>query len=364
MNNKHTNRLAETTSPYLQQHARNPVDWWPWCAEALDLARRENKPILLSIGYSACHWCHVMAHESFEDEATAALMNELFVNIKVDREERPDLDKIYQNAHYLLSRRNGGWPLTIFLTADEQMPFFSGTYFPPEPRHGLPGFTELLNNVARAYHQQSEAISEQGKSLKEALEQLTLGDAAVGDSLDGSPLEAGIDTLKQEFDSQHGGFGAAPKFPHPDNLALLLYAGGDDQRAFHCACFTLDKMAQGGINDQLGGGFCRYSVDGYWMIPHFEKMLYDNGPLLSLYADAWRLTGDRVFEAACHSTAGWVMEEMQSTSGGYYSSLDADSEGEEGKFYVWGREEVQQLLSEEEYAVFAVRYGFDGKAEF
>ena len=364
MNSKHSNRLAETTSPYLQQHARNPVHWWPWCAEALDHARRENKPILLSIGYSACHWCHVMAHESFEDETTAALMNELFVNIKVDREERPDLDKIYQNAHYLLSRRNGGWPLTIFLTADEQMPFFSGTYFPPEPRHGLPGFKELLNNVARAYQQQFDAISEQGKSLKQALDQLTLGDTPVEDSLDGGPLRAGIDTLKRQFDARHGGFGAAPKFPHPDNLALLLYSGGEDQRAFYCACFTLDKMAQGGINDQLGGGFCRYSVDEYWMIPHFEKMLYDNGPLLSLYADAWGLTGDRVFESACHSTAGWVMDEMQSPRGGYYSSLDADSEGEEGKFYVWSREEVRQLLSEQEYAVFAVRYGFDGKANF
>lgn len=364
MSNIKPNRLAATTSPYLKQHANNPVDWWPWCAEALELARRENKPILLSIGYSACHWCHVMAHESFEDDETAALMNTLFVNIKVDREERPDLDKIYQNAHYLLSQRNGGWPLTIFLTADEQVPFFSGTYFPPSPRHGLPAFKGLIENVARAYHEQIDAIRKQSTSLKQELIRLTAGDAPTEDSLDAGPVSAGSKILKQQFDAQHGGFGTAPKFPHPDNLDLLLHAGSDDQRALYCACFTLEKMALGGINDQLGGGFCRYSVDAYWMIPHFEKMLYDNGPLLSLYADAWRITADPVFQTACHHTAGWVMAEMQSPEGGYYSSLDADSEGEEGKFYVWSRDEVQQALSEEEYAVFSRCYGLNGKPNF
>lgn len=364
MSDKKPNRLAATTSPYLKQHAYNPVDWWPWCAEALELASRENKPILLSIGYSACHWCHVMAHESFEDEETAALMNELFVNIKVDREERPDLDKIYQNAHYLLSKRNGGWPLTIFLTADEQMPFFSGTYFPRSPRHGLPAFKGLLKSISGAYHEQFDAIREQNVSLKQALLRLDAGDAPTGEALDASPVSAGSKILKQQFDSQHGGFGTAPKFPHPSNLALLLHAGSHDQQALYCACFTLEKMALGGINDQLGGGFCRYSVDAYWMIPHFEKMLYDNGPLLSVYADAWCLTAEPIFETACHHTAGWVMAEMQSPEGGYYSSLDADSEGEEGKFYVWGREEVQQALSKEEYAVFSLCYGFNGKPNF
>jgi len=364
MSNIKPNRLAATTSPYLKQHANNPVDWWPWCAEALELARRENKPILLSIGYSACHWCHVMAHESFEDEETAALMNKLFVNIKVDREERPDLDKIYQNAHYLLSQRSGGWPLTIFLTANEQMPFFSGTYFPPNPRHGLPAFKGLIESVARAYHEQIDAIREQSTSLKQELIRLTAGDAPTGNSLDAAPVSAGSKILKQQFDARHGGFGAAPKFPHPDNLDLLLHAGSDDQRALYCACFTLEKMALGGINDQLGGGFCRYSVDDYWMIPHFEKMLYDNGPLLSLYADAWRITADPVFQTACHHTAGWVMAEMQSPEGGYYSSLDADSEGEEGKFYVWSRDEVQHALTVEEYAVFSRCYGLNGKPNF
>lgn len=364
MSNIKPNRLAETTSPYLKQHAYNPVDWWPWCAEALELARCEDKPILLSIGYSACHWCHVMAHESFEDEETAALMNELFVNIKVDREERPDLDKIYQNAHYLLSQRNGGWPLTIFLTSDEQMPFFSGTYFPPKARHGLPSFRGLIESVARAYHEQVDAILEQNTSLKQALIRLTAGDAPTEDSLDASPVSSGSKILKQQFDGQYGGFGTAPKFPHPDNLALLLHTGSDDQRALYCACFTLEKMALGGINDQLGGGFCRYSVDTEWMIPHFEKMLYDNGPLLSLYADAWRIIADPIFETACHRTAGWVMTEMQSPEGGYYSSLDADSEGEEGKFYVWSRDEVRQALSEEEYVVFSRCYGLNGKPNF
>jgi len=364
MSNIKPNRLAATTSPYLKQHANNPVDWWPWCAEALELARRENKPILLSIGYSACHWCHVMAHESFEDEETAALMNKLFVNIKVDREERPDLDKIYQNAHYLLSQRSGGWPLTIFLTANEQMPFFSGTYFPPNPRHGLPAFKGLIESVARAYHEQLDAIREQSTSLRQELIRLTAGDAPTENSLDAAPISAGSKILKQQFDAQHGGFGAAPKFPHPDNLDLLLHAGSDDQRALYCACFTLEKMALGGINDQLGGGFCRYSVDDYWMIPHFEKMLYDNGPLLSLYADAWRITADPVFQTACHHTAGWVMAEMQSPEGGYYSSLDADSEGEEGKFYVWSRDEVQHALTVEEYAVFSRCYGLNGKPNF
>lgn len=364
MNEKHSNRLAQTTSPYLQQHAHNPVDWWPWCSEALERARAEDKPILLSIGYSACHWCHVMAHESFEDEKTAALMNELFVNIKVDREERPDLDKIYQNAHYLLSQRSGGWPLTIFLSSEDQTPFFSGTYFPPEPRHGLPGFRELLKNVAEAWRRQRDAIREQSGSLKAALVQLTGGDEPAAGSLNEAPLSAAVETLKQQFDRRHGGFGSAPKFPHPDNLALLLHRGDEDRQARYCACYTLEKMAEGGINDQLAGGFCRYSVDDQWMIPHFEKMLYDNGSLLSLYAQAWRDTGDELFRRAAEGIAGWVMAEMQSADGGYYSSLDADSEGEEGKFYVWQQEEVRRTLSEAEYAVFATRYGLDRSPNF
>ncbi len=354
------NRLADATSPYLLQHAHNPVHWWPWCEEALETARRENRPILLSIGYSACHWCHVMAHESFEDEATAAMMNEHFVNIKVDREERPDLDCIYQNAHYLLTRRPGGWPLTIFLTPG-QVPFYSGTYFPPEPRHGLPGFRELLVSVARAYREQPQAIAEQSRSLRAALEQLNGGSASSAALLSTAPLQKAVEALGREFDPRYGGFGQAPKFPHPDNLALLLRGGKEARRQ---ALFTLEKMALGGIHDQLGGGFCRYSVDEHWMIPHFEKMLCDNGLLLALYADAWKLTGDPLFRRTCEATAGWAMREMQTPEGGYRSSLDADSEGEEGRFYLWERDEVRALLTAEEYAAFAPRHGLDRAPNF
>jgi uncharacterized protein YyaL (SSP411 family) len=363
------NRLAETTSPYLQQHAHNPVDWWPWCDEALALARDQDKPILLSIGYSACHWCHVMAHESFEDPATAELMNGLFVNIKVDREERPDLDKIYQSAHQLLARRPGGWPLTVFLTPDGHQPFFAGTYFPREPRHGLPAFTQLLQGVERAYREQKEAIAAQTRDLMAAFAELE--PAGAGSVPDGSLLGAALRQLADSFDAQHGGFGRAPKFPHATNLELLLrrYAasvdlGEPDAAALHRARFTLERMIRGGINDQLGGGFCRYSVDDLWQIPHFEKMLYDNGPLLALCCDGFSITGDPLFREAALGTADWLMREMQSPEGGYYSSLDADSEGHEGRFYVWDREQVRSLLTPAEYAPFAAVYGLDREANF
>jgi len=366
MNTPRKNRLADTTSPYLQQHADNPVDWWPWCGEALQLAREQDKPILLSVGYSACHWCHVMAHESFEDEATAALMNKLFINIKVDREERPDLDKIYQTAHQLLSQRPGGWPLTVFLMPDDHAPFFAGTYFPPEPRHGLPSFSQLLTSVEKAYREQKDAIREQNSALQQALERITPRVKPDGILLDDGPLSAARGQLAQHFDAEHGGFGAAPKFPHPSNLELLLrdWAGSGDAQAGHMAGFTLERMALGGMNDQVGGGFCRYSVDDYWMVPHFEKMLYDNGPLLALYADAWAASGEALFKHTCEQTAAWVMREMQSPEGGYYASLDADSEGEEGRFYVWTPDQVRSLLSEAEYAVAAPLWGLDRKANF
>ena len=360
------NRLAQATSPYLLQHAHNPVDWWPWCPEALELARREGRPILLSIGYSACHWCHVMAHESFENPETAALMNRLYVNIKVDREERPDLDKIYQTAHQLLARRAGGWPLTVFLTPDDLAPFFAGTYFPPAPRHGLPSFRDLLRGVDKAFREQHDAIREQNQALRQALLELEPqgGGSAV---LTAQPLHRAEQQLAESFDANDGGFGAAPKFPHPSNLALVLqrWQAGGDPKMRHILLFTLERMAQGGMNDQLGGGFCRYSVDAEWMIPHFEKMLYDNGPLLGLYAEAWRTGGRRpLFAHVCRRTAEWVQREMQAPTGGYYSSLDADSEGEEGKFYVWDRAEVAQLLSADEYRVFAPRYGLDRTPNF
>jgi uncharacterized protein YyaL (SSP411 family) len=365
-----TNRLASATSPYLQQHAHNPVDWWPWCPEALALARELDRPILLSIGYSACHWCHVMAHESFEDPATSELMNRLFVNIKVDREERPDLDKVYQTAHQLLSQRAGGWPLTVFLTTDDHTPFFAGTYFPPEPRHGLPSFAQLLVGVERAYREQGAAIREQNQSLLEALASLEpQGGAELPEA---GLLEAAFHQLALSFDAEHGGFGDAPKFPHAAELELLLRrqarlaaSGGDpDPRPLQMAGFTLECMIRGGLTDQLGGGFCRYSVDDEWMIPHFEKMLYDNGPLLALCCDVYSATGDVVFRDAALATADWVMREMQSPEGGYYSTLDADSEGHEGTFYVWDRDEVRARLSAAEYPLFAAVYGLDRSPNF
>jgi uncharacterized protein YyaL (SSP411 family) len=358
-------RLHDATSPYLQQHADNPVEWWPWCEEALELARRQDKPILLSIGYSACHWCHVMAHESFEDPATAQLMNQLFINIKVDREERPDLDRIYQTAHQLLARRPGGWPLTVFLTPDDHSPFFAGTYFPPQPRHGLPAFQDLLRHIERAYREQRAEIKEQNSSLREALRQLDSTEGE-GEPEQGPILEASRQ-LAAQFDARHGGFGGAPKFPHPATLRFLLREGRrrGDEGARHLALLTLEKMANGGINDHIGGGFCRYSVDDQWMIPHFEKMLYDNGQLLALYAEAWSASGQRpLFRHVCERTAEWTLREMQSPQGGYYASLDADSEGEEGRFYVWTPDEVEALLEADEYRVFAARYGLDRPANF
>ena len=359
-------RLHSSTSPYLQQHADNPVDWWPWCPEALAHAKHENKPILLSIGYSACHWCHVMAHESFEDPATADVMNDLYVNIKVDREERPDLDKIYQTAHQLLARRAGGWPLTVFLTPEDQKPFFAGTYFPPVQRHGLPSFRDLLRQVERAFREQRDTIDEQNTALIDALSRLDSAPPATGNPNAGAFDEA-TSQLSAQFDVEHGGFGDAPKFPHPVTLRFLLRHGlrNNDAQSRHMALHTLEKMANGGINDHLGGGFCRYSVDALWMIPHFEKMLYDNGQLLSLYAEAWASAGRRpLFKHVCERTAEWLMREMQSPAGGYFASLDADSEGEEGRFYVWKQEEVAILLDADEHAVFAARFGLDRPATF
>ncbi len=366
---KYTNHLLGETSPYLEQHAHNPVEWYPWGEEALARARREDKPILLSIGYSACHWCHVMAHESFEDPATAELMNALFVNVKVDREERPDLDKIYQTSHQLLAQRPGGWPLTMFLTPDDHLPFFGGTYFPPAPRHGLPAFRDLLQRVAEVYREQNAELRRQNGSLVEVLQSLNPGPGEAGATLTRAPLDSVLQELEDSFDARHGGFGRAPKFPHPASLECLLRhgytgEGAKAERSAYLAGFTLGKMALGGIYDQLGGGFCRYSVDERWMIPHFEKMLYDNGPLLALYTEASLASTDELFRRVALETGAWVMREMQSPQGGYYSTLDADSEGEEGRFYVWTREQARQLLNEEQYALFARRFGLDRPSNF
>ena len=375
----HENRLARETSPYLKQHAANPVDWHPWGKDALDLARESGKPILLSVGYSACHWCHVMAHESFENPATAALMNRLFVNIKVDREERPDLDKIYQFAHQVLTQRGGGWPLTMFLTHDDQKPFFGGTYFPDKARFGLPGFPTILERVAEYYHAQREELRAQNDTLMDVFNELTPAPADPGTRLSAAPLD-GVHGVREQlaatFDKQYGGHGGAPKFPHPGSIDRLMHhwhasaaTQAPDLHALFMATLTLTRMAEGGIFDQLGGGFARYSVDQYWMIPHFEKMLYDNGALLASYADASLATGDELFRLITSETGEWLLREMQdasseNTGGGFFSAYDADSEGHEGKFYVWSREEVQAALSPEEWTVFARRFGFDQAPNF
>ena len=365
------NRLAGETSPYLLQHAANPVDWYPWGEEALELARRLDKPILLSIGYSACHWCHVMAHESFEDAASAAVMNELFVNIKVDREERPDLDKIYQLAQQMLTQRSGGWPLTMFLAPQTQRPFFGGTYFPKEPRYGMPAFTDLLGRVSEFYRTHRDDIARQSEALQQAFAEMSPPAAPGDEPLTLEPLAAARARLAEEFDSHFGGFGGAPKFPHPTNLDFLLRqwratAASDtpDLHSLYMATLTLQRMAEGGLYDQLGGGFARYSVDQYWMIPHFEKMLYDNGQLLRIYANAALATGEELFRRVAAETADWIVRDLQAPSGGYWSTLDADSEGHEGKFYVWDAAQVRALVPATAYEAFARRFGLDQPANF
>ena len=370
-NPSHRNRLAAESSPYLLQHAHNPVDWYPWGDEALERARREDKPILLSIGYSACHWCHVMAHESFEDPATAQLMNELFVNIKVDREERPDLDKIYQLAHQMLIQRGGGWPLTMFLSPTDHRPFFGGTYFPNQPRFGLPSFGELLQRVSEFYRTRKADIARQGTALQQAFDEMTPRAVAAGEPLTLAPLAIARERLAADFDPQFGGSAGAPKFPHPTNIEFLLRrwresAGSDapDLHSLYMATLTLTRMAEGGLYDQLGGGFARYSVDQYWMIPHFEKMLYDNGQLLRLYANAAIATGDELFTRVANESADWIIRDLQSPAGGFWSTLDADSEGHEGKFYVWDVEAVRSALPGLQFEVFARRFGLDREPNF
>jgi uncharacterized protein len=364
------NQLVTETSPYLLQHADNPVNWHAWNASALAQAKLENKPILLSIGYSACHWCHVMAHESFEDVETAQIMNTHFINIKVDREERPDLDKIYQNTHSILTGRAGGWPLTVFLTPEDQMPFFAGTYFPKQRRYGMPSFSELLLNVSQIFRDRYDEIKQQNNSLRDMLNKED-AIATTASALSALPLDMARRQLLAAFDPQNGGFSKAPKFPHPSMLeralrqwCLTYTQTNQDQAIFNVAFLSLEKMAMGGVFDHIGGGFCRYSTDDYWMIPHFEKMLYDNGQLLPLYVYAQQISGKNLFDSTIKLTADWIMREMQSPQGGYYSAQDADSEGEEGKFYVWTIDEIRKHIDADDYDIFATCYGLDRAANF
>ncbi len=372
-----SNRLSAERSPYLKQHADNPVAWQPWDDQAIAAARASARPILLSIGYSACHWCHVMAHESFEDEATAAVMNAHFVNIKVDREERPDLDKVYQLAHQLLTQQTGGWPLTAFLDPDTLLPFFAGTYFPKTPRHQLPGFTDLLLRISETFQTKREDLNSQGEKVSEVLASLNApreADGTEGEPAAGEPgmahIQAAHEMLAAQYDPSEGGFGTAPKFPMPGTLARELRHWAlnpeleDRRETLDRVLTSLTKMARGGIYDHLGGGFFRYATDRKWMVPHFEKMLYDNGQLLTLYSEALAIGPDPLFAAALSETADWLLREMRDPAGGFYSALDADSEGQEGHFYLWRRDQVKKLTDETEYLVLETLYGLDKPANF
>jgi uncharacterized protein YyaL (SSP411 family) len=355
MEPKHANRLIHETSPYLLQHAHNPVDWYPWGEEAFEKAKKENKPVLLSVGYSACHWCHVMERESFENEQIAALMNQLFVNIKVDREERPDVDEIYMNAVQMLTGR-GGWPMTVFLTP-EGKPFFGGTYFPPEDRHGMPGFPRILVGVATAYREQPENVDKSVAQILAALQRMSR--SAGGERTFSADIIAeSAEQLAQSYDPEHGGLGRAPKFPNAGVYELFLrhYHQSRAHRFLDMVTHTLTKMAEGGIYDHLGGGFHRYSVDEKWLVPHFEKMLYDNAQLARSYAQAYRVTANPFFKNVMEETVEYLLREMLHGEGGFYSTQDADSEGEEGKFFVWTAGEINRILGEEQGEIFGRIY--------
>jgi uncharacterized protein YyaL (SSP411 family) len=353
--NGRTNRLIGETSPYLLQHARNPVDWFPWGDEAFAKAAAENKPVFLSIGYSACHWCHVMEHESFENEAIAAILNEHFVSIKVDREERPDIDAIYMNAVIAMTG-HGGWPMSVFLTADKR-PFFGGTYWPPHSKMGMPGFSDVLRHIQHAWHERSSDVERAASEMVRAIQ--AMGEpSGEPQSLGPDVLEAAQAQLLRSADRKHGGFGRAPKFPHAMDLRVLLRTwrrfGNAD--ALDVVSLTLDTMARGGIYDQLGGGFHRYSTDAVWLVPHFEKMLYDQALLVPAYLEGFQATAREEFATTVRETLDYVVREMTSPQGGFYSTQDADSEGEEGKFFVWTRSELEELLPPEQFRLFAACY--------
>ena len=352
-----SNRLANETSPYLLQHAHNPVDWYPWSDEAFARARERDLPVFLSIGYSACHWCHVMERESFENEETARILNEDFVSIKVDREERPDVDSIYMQAVQMMTG-HGGWPMSVFLTPDGK-PFFAGTYFPPEERHGMPSFRRVLEHVAGIFRSRRAEVEEASDEVRTALSSQMRVRGAAG-AIDHAGLTAAAQRIAASYDPVHGGFGGAPKFPPSMSLDFLMQVAHRDEasaaRLREIVVETLTKMARGGIYDQIGGGFHRYSVDAKWLVPHFEKMLYDNALLARLYTRAWQWTKEPLFARIASETLGFVMREMTSPDGAFYATQDADSEGEEGKFYVWTRAEVMEVLGSEEGRVFCALY--------
>jgi len=360
---KFTNRLIDETSPYLVQHAHNPVDWYPWADAAFQRAKAEDRPVLLSIGYSACHWCHVMAHESFEDEATARLMNDNFINIKVDMEERPDVDQIYM-AFVQLTTGRGGWPMTVFLTPDK-VPFFGGTYYPPTPRYGMPSFQQILISISDAYRDRREEILNSANDILGELRRVTIVDgSSAGFSAD--VLDTAFESFSRSFDGKNGGFGGAPKFPPSMSMEFLLryWKRTGNERALEMVDKTAREMAQGGIYDQLGGGFHRYSVDAVWLVPHFEKMLYDNAQLIRVYLHLYQITKDEFFKQIAVETLDYVKREMLDQRGGFYSSQDADSEGEEGKFFVWTPQEVEAILGESDAQVFNFFYDVSDDGNF
>ena len=361
--NHNKNHLANETSPYLLQHADNPVDWYPWGEEALEKAKKENKPILVSIGYAACHWCHVMEHESFEDSATAALMNKLFVCIKVDREERPDIDQIYMKF-VQMTTGSGGWPLNVFLTPDQE-PFYGGTYFPPDDRYGRTSWTKVLQSVDNFYHKNKDQLVQNIATVKKEF-QKSQDDGTSSEIPDQTILKKSVEKLSSMYDPRFGGLGRAPKFPavYPLTSFLRYYNISKDKQYLEMVSHSLKQMAQGGIYDHLGGGFARYSVDDKWLVPHFEKMLYDNAQLVPLYLDTYLITGDKYFLRVVQETLAFVMRELMSPKSGFYSSLDADSEGVEGKFYVWDKSEIDQLLGPEISELFCYYYGVTEQGNF
>lgn len=361
---KYTNRLANETSPYLLQHAHNPVDWYPWGDEALEKAKAEDKPIFLSVGYSACHWCHVMEHESFEDEDVAAILNEHFISIKVDREERPDIDEIYMTAVQAMTGQ-GGWPMTVFITPDLK-PFWGGTYFPKENKFGRPGFITILNGIVESWDTKRSEITESSEKLTTHMQTLLSSD--IGGDSEPTPelITMSVSKLRTNFDNREGGFGQAPKFPPSSSIAILLreYHRTGDESILGMATLTLDKMSDGGMYDHLGGGFARYSTDDEWLVPHFEKMLYDNAQLAQVYLEAYQVTGNEDYRRIVEETFTYVLRDMRDERGGFHSAEDADSEGEEGKFYIWDRSELDSILGVEDAKIFCTYYNVKDDGNF